>query len=196
MNVPLPHRFSLTSSADDVPSPESRAGGFARAVPAWPPPATLGLLLGLVLAIGCVDYVTGLELSVSLLYLIPIAIGTWVAGRTAGFTLALASTTVWFAADLLKRHEYGHWFVPLWNTLTLALSFLVVAELLGLVREAHEGLERTVVRRTRALQAQNAQRTHEPPLAFPEQHLPSYASFQPGFFGVERQQFLQDGHAW
>ncbi len=158
MNVPLAHRFSFTSSADDLASPESRAGGFARAVAAWPAPATAGLLLGLVLAIGWVDYVTGLELSVSLLYFIPIAIGTWVAGRTMGCTLALASTAVWLTADLLKRHEYGHWFVPLWNTLTLALSFLVVAVLLGLVREANEGLERMVARRTRALQAENSQR--------------------------------------
>lgn len=158
MNVSLQDRLPSIASAGDSGSSESRAHGFTRTVSAWPTPATAGLLLGLVLAIGWVDYVTGLELSVSLLYLIPIAIGTWVAGRTMGYTLALASTAAWFASDLLKRHEYGHWFVPLWNTLTLALSFLLVAVLFGLVREANKGLERKVLRRTRALQAENAQR--------------------------------------
>jgi signal transduction histidine kinase len=158
MNVPLQDGLPSISSAGDSGSSESRTRGSARTVSARPTPATAGLLLGLVLAIGWVDYVTGLELSVSLLYLIPIAIGTWVTGRTMGYTLALASTAVWFAADLLKRHEYGHWFVPLWNTLTLALSFLVVAVLFGLVREANKGLERKVLRRTSALQAENAQR--------------------------------------
>ena len=57
-------------------------------------PVTLGLLLGLVAAVGWVDYLTGFEVSVSLLYLIPIAFGTWVAGRSVGFVLALASAGV------------------------------------------------------------------------------------------------------
>jgi signal transduction histidine kinase len=42
--------------------------------------------------------------------------------------------------------------------LTLAISFLVVVALLASLREANEGLEQTVARRTKALQAENAQR--------------------------------------
>jgi C4-dicarboxylate-specific signal transduction histidine kinase len=118
------------------------------------------LLLGLIAAVGWVDYLTGLELSVSFLYLIPIALGTWVAGRSMGNMLALASAGVWLGADLLAHHTYGHWFLPLWNTLTLAFSFLVVVALLASLREANEGLEQTVARRTKALQAENAQRRH------------------------------------
>src|SRR6185503_6711876 len=96
--------------------------------------------------------------SVSLLYLIPITIGTWVAGRPVGNMVALASAGVWLGADLLARHTYGHWFLPVWNTLTLTISFLVVVALLASLREANEGLEQTVARRTKALQAENAQR--------------------------------------
>jgi C4-dicarboxylate-specific signal transduction histidine kinase len=59
---------------------------------------------------------------------------------------------------LLARHTYGHWFFPVWNTLTLAIWFLVVVSLLASLREAIEGLEQTVARRTKALQAKNAQR--------------------------------------
>ena len=90
-------------------------------------PLIVGLLFGLVTAVGWVDYLTGLELSVSLLYLIPITIGTSVAGRSLGNMLALASAGVWLGADFLARHTYGHWILPVWNTLTLAISFLVVA---------------------------------------------------------------------
>jgi hypothetical protein len=91
-------------------------------------PVIVGLLLGLVAADGWVDYLTGLELSVSFLYLIPIALGTWVAGRSIGNVVALASAGVWLCADFLERHTYGHWFSPVWNTLTLAISFLVVGD--------------------------------------------------------------------
>jgi len=75
-----------------------------------------------------------------------------------GILLALASAGVWLGADLLAGHTYGHWFVPLWDTLMSASSFLVVAALLASLREANEGLEQTVARRTKALQAENAQR--------------------------------------
>jgi signal transduction histidine kinase len=121
-------------------------------------PVTVGLLLGLVTAVGWVDYLTGLELSVSLLYLIPIIIGTWVAGRSMGNRLALASAGVWIGADFLAHHTYGHWLLPVWNTLTLAISFLVVVALLASLREANEGLEQTVARRTKALHAENVER--------------------------------------
>jgi signal transduction histidine kinase len=77
-----------------------------------------------------------------------------------GNMVALASAGVWFGSDLLARHTYGHWFFPVWNTLTLAISFLVVVALLASLREAKEGLEQTVARRTKALQAENAQRRH------------------------------------
>ena len=123
-------------------------------------PVIVGVLLGLVAAVGWVDYVTGVEVSVSLLYLVPIALGTWVAGRSVGITLALASAGVWLGADLRAGHIYGHWFIALWDTLMTASSFLVVAALLGSLREVDEGLEQIVARRTKALQAENAERRH------------------------------------
>ena len=108
--------------------------------------------------VGWVDYLTGFDVSVSFLYLIPIALGTWLAGRPIGNTVALAGAVAWLAADYLAGHIYGHWFIPLWDTLMLAGLFLVVVALLSSLREANEGLEQTVTRRTKALQAENAQR--------------------------------------
>ncbi len=118
----------------------------------------MGLLLGLVFAVGWIEYVTGFEISVSFLYLIPIMISSWVAGRSMGNIIALGSAGVWLGADFLTGHAYGHWFVPLWNMLMLAGSFVVVVALLVSLREANEGLEQTVARRTKSLQAENAQR--------------------------------------
>jgi C4-dicarboxylate-specific signal transduction histidine kinase len=158
MNVPFQVRLPSVFLTDDRTLQESGWFGCARTVSGWPEPAIVGLLLGLVMAVGWVDYLTGVELSVSLLYLIPITFGTRVAGRSTGNMLALASAGVWLVADLLARHTYGHWFSPVWNALTLAISFLVVVALLASLREANQGLEQTVARRTKALQAENAQR--------------------------------------
>jgi signal transduction histidine kinase len=158
MNAPLQVRLSSVPLSEDRTFLESRVFSVARTVSTWPRPIILGLMLGLVAAVGWVDYATGLEISVSLLYLIPITIGTWAAGRAMGYTLALASAGVWFAADFLERHTYGHWFLPAWNTVTLAISFLVVAALLGSLRKLNESQEQIVIRRTRALKDENAQR--------------------------------------
>ena len=76
MNVSLPVRFSSVSSTDVGTFLESRLLSLARTVSTWPRPIILGLMLALVATVGSVDYATGLELSVSLLYLIPIIIGT------------------------------------------------------------------------------------------------------------------------
>ena len=154
MNASLPY----PAVSDDRTSRESRWLGLARTVSSWPKPAILGLLLGLVFAVGWVDYVTGIEVSVSLLYLIPITIGAWVGSRSIGNLVAFASVGVWFFADYFAGHTYGHWFVPLWNALMLTGSFLVVVALPASLREVNQGLEETVARRTKALQAENVQR--------------------------------------
>ncbi len=158
MNAVTQSSLPYLPSTDDGTMRESRWLALARPLASWPMPGIAGLLLGLVFTVGWVDYLTGLELSVSLLYLIPIALGAWVAGRSIGKLAAFASAGVWLGADLLARHTYGHWFVPVWNALTLALSFLVVADLLASLREANKGLEQTAARRTKALQAEKAQR--------------------------------------
>jgi signal transduction histidine kinase len=147
----------VAGGAASAPLP-ARPSRLLRFASAWPAPLLSLALLGLVGVVGCIDYFTGLELSVSWLYLIPIALGTWIAGRSMGYTIALASVAVWFAADLLERHAYSHWYLPVWNSLTLAISFLVVASLLASLREANAGLEKTVAGRTQALQDENAQR--------------------------------------
>ena len=158
MNIPLELKLSSGTSADDPTVLESGWVGLARAVSTWSRPVTIGSQFVLVFAVGLIDYLTGVELSVSLLYLVPITIGTWVAGRAGGNSLALTSAVVWLGADSLARQTYGHWFLPVWNTFTLAASFLVVVALLASLREANEVLEQTVARRTKALQAENAER--------------------------------------
>jgi signal transduction histidine kinase len=157
MSTPLDIGLPPISTARDAFHQEAGMGLLGR-ISNWPVAITLGLLLGLAAVFGWVDYVTGFEVSVSLLYLIPISLASWIIGRSAGILVALTSACVWFAADLLARHTYGHWFLPAWNTLTLAISFVVVAVLIGSLKIVNEGLEQTVATRTKALRAEITQR--------------------------------------
>lgn len=60
-------------------------------------PAFAGLL---VLLVGWVDYATGEELSVSILYLVPIYLCAWRVGRRCGLAAAVASVLAWLAHEV------------------------------------------------------------------------------------------------
>lgn len=120
--------------------------------------ASLGNLV-LVIGDGLIDYATGLEVSVSLLYLLPVCLGTWLLGRVAGILFSLSSALAWLAADLLGRSSVGHPLVPIWNTVTLAATFIVVALLLAALRTKNETLEAAVWARTATLLREISERT-------------------------------------
>jgi signal transduction histidine kinase len=113
----------------------------------------------LVFAVGCVDYWTGEELSVSILYLLPISLSTWHAGRLWGLVVASASAMAWLAADSVAGQRWGHPLVPYWNAAVLLGSFWVVVYLLSALKASHEGLEGEVERRTSALRREITERT-------------------------------------
>jgi signal transduction histidine kinase len=123
-----------------------------------PQPLVTVLAVVLVGVIGVADYVTGWELQLSALYLLPIAWACWSAGRKAGLFLAVIATIWWFVANLWTGYVYRHPAIPYWNALMLLLCFLAVVELLAAFQSAHYHLEETVQERTAALQMEIAER--------------------------------------
>jgi signal transduction histidine kinase len=96
--------------------------------------AALGALAAIVLILGVADYATGLVLSLAVLYLVPTAIGTVVAGRRAGVALALESglvTTV--AAFATTSHDDA---IYLLNGVALLLILAVIVALISSAQEA------------------------------------------------------------
>jgi signal transduction histidine kinase len=158
MNAHLQADLKAISMEAELPSFATSRSEFARLGSGRRAPAIFALMLVMVALVGWIDYMTSLELSVSLLYLVPITLATRWSGRRMGYTIALVSAAVWLAADWMERQTYGHWYLPVWNTLTLTISFLIVVALLASLRDANEGLERKVTQRTKALQDEVAQR--------------------------------------
>ncbi|HEX5855717.1 MAG TPA: ATP-binding protein [Thermoanaerobaculia bacterium] len=107
--------------------------------------------LGMVLFVAFVDYVTGSDVSVSLLYLVPICHAAWSSGRRAGLAVAVASAAAWMGVILLAAPSVLHSLVLVWNAMMMAGIFAVVAVLLAGLERAHASLEATLWRRTASL---------------------------------------------
>ncbi len=72
------------------------------------------LVLSTLVLSGIIDYVTGYEVSVFLLYVVPVALSTRFFGVYMGVGMALVSAAVWMAVDHLTGHQYSHawiWYV-------------------------------------------------------------------------------------
>ncbi|HUJ88250.1 MAG TPA: GGDEF domain-containing protein [Burkholderiales bacterium] len=98
------------------------------------PAQIIAAALALLALIGVADRLTGFEISLTILYLAPIGLATWYAGRAAGLRLAVIAALVWLAADLSAGHRYSHPLIVLWNTLMRIGMFVIVADLLATVK--------------------------------------------------------------
>jgi signal transduction histidine kinase len=96
-----------------------------RAVPA------LAITLLVVVAVG--DYLTGVDITFTLLYLFPIAGAAWLHGRALGVALAIAAAVCAIAVLLLDMPDRA--LLPLaWNAGGQLAIFLIVAWLVGALR--------------------------------------------------------------
>jgi diguanylate cyclase (GGDEF)-like protein len=109
-----------------------RLSAWMDRIPLW---LVAALSTGLVLGIGLADYLTGAQLSLSVFYLLPIALAAWRTGRDWSYAFSGASAAVWYFANLPGSLAMG--FAPttvLWNTLTRLGFFLSVAYLVSSTR--------------------------------------------------------------
>lgn len=88
--------------------------------------------------LGMVDYLTGIELSISFFYLIPVSVAAWALGKYPGFTYSVLSATAWLTFNLLSGQTFSNIFVGVWNTLIRFGFYGVVTILLA---ELHSALE-------------------------------------------------------
>jgi signal transduction histidine kinase len=95
--------------------------------------ATLGLAF--IAVVSVLDYLTGLQFSLSLLYLMPIGLVTWNLGRRWGAVAVVVSTVAGLVSDVLsvpvtKTTDP----VPYWNGIVRFAVFLAAAMLLDTLR--------------------------------------------------------------
>jgi len=96
--------------------------------------AAIALILNVV--IGAADYLTGIELSFSIFYLIPVVACAWYAGPRLSVAACIISAATWLLVDFTSGHQYSHPAIPYWNAGVRLGFFGIVAYLLARLREA------------------------------------------------------------
>ena len=91
----------------------------------------------LLLAISAIDKLTGFEIRLQILYMIPVAIATWTTGRRWGLALSLASVLIWVAM-FQTSHNYSSNLYHYWDGAVWLVSLVVFVLLLARLREELE----------------------------------------------------------
>jgi len=97
----------------------------------------LAASFALIAAIAAADYLTGYDLRLAILYLLPIALATWKLGGAAGALVALSAALIW-TVTFESNHPYSHPFYLYWEGAITGASYLVIVVLLARLRQALE----------------------------------------------------------
>jgi diguanylate cyclase (GGDEF)-like protein len=89
-----------------------------------------------VVLVGLLDYATGYETSLSLIYLGPVAVAGWYSGRRETVAIAVLASITWLVADMASGHFYSHPLITLWELLVRLGVFLIQGLLLVALRDA------------------------------------------------------------
>lgn len=93
----------------------------------------LGFSLTFLVFLG--DYLTGVDSSVLILYVLPVCIVAWFAGRRWGLATALASGLAWFVADALVHHTGITW-MAVWNAVMRGGVFIALSVTVSALSES------------------------------------------------------------
>jgi signal transduction histidine kinase len=112
-------------------------------------PLTLLAVAG-VAVIGLVDISTGPDFGFAIFYLVPVGLASWWLGRTSAVAMALLSAVAWIWADLFAHPEVSS-SASVWNGLTRAAIFLMLALLIDQVRRERIALRSVDAHREESL---------------------------------------------
>ncbi|MFH1368043.1 MAG: diguanylate cyclase [Elusimicrobiota bacterium] len=89
----------------------------------------------MVLLIGILDAVTGVEIFFRVFYLLPIGLAAWYVGRKTGYVVTVASSICWLLAEVLYDKSVTYPFILLWNMFGRFALFLIASHLISELKE-------------------------------------------------------------
>ena len=107
-----------------------------------PPGQLLAQCLVVVALTGYVDYKTGYEMNMAVVYLAPIFAVAWALGSQASFVMAIICSTAWYLSMLDMHHNYSQPLLHVWDGVIQFVMFVifgfVIARLKGALSNADE----------------------------------------------------------
>ena len=104
--------------------------------------STLIIVLFIVAALGYLDYIESIDVSISSFYLIPITIATWYIGKRTGYIIAFLSIATWLFSNWAGGWVYTQTITNYWNTANRLVIFILMIWLVDEFKRAlnHERL--------------------------------------------------------
>ncbi len=106
------------------------------------------LILIMISLIGYIDYIAGIEIPLTLFYLIPIIVVTWISGGYAGVAFSIIGIATSIKADRLYLLSSFNK-IPLFaNGFSRCLIFLIIVRLIVIIKKLMKDMEKNVADRT------------------------------------------------
>ena len=112
----------------------------------------------LVLVIGYLDYITGVWISLSVVYVVPIVLAAWYVSQQYAYLLAVISAVLWLTGDIVGGAPFPSGFVPVWNGFIRLVFYAILIVVICRLRDLQLNLGRRVQERTGALTKEIAER--------------------------------------
>jgi signal transduction histidine kinase len=119
------------------------------------------LSIAVTLVIGMIDYLSGIEISWSVIYVLPIAMAVWSVGPGFAYALSILSIGLWLAGDFADGLRVSSWIVPVWNASIRLMLYHIIIQLLVYSRSQANVLENKVLQRTEDLRKEKAELRRE-----------------------------------
>ncbi len=97
--------------------------------------AALSSAVLLAMVVAALDYATGYELRMAILYLVPIALATWAGGASAGMAIVCLSSLFWLSS-FRSTHPYSGEIFFYWEGVVMVAVYMTLVFLLARLRVA------------------------------------------------------------
>lgn len=102
--------------------------------------------IGLILGVGYLNRSVGTDISLMLLYAVPVLLSAWFCGRTEGILVALCATTTWLTVSFIHMAPDENTAILTWNAFTRFGIFALIAYTIALQAGLRSALEREKLR--------------------------------------------------
>ena len=99
-----------------------------------------------ILLIGYYDYKTGAQISMMLLYAVPILVSSWYCGKLEGIIVAVFAAASWLIVNLTNQLHSESATIISWNAFTRLSIFVLIAYIISLQAQLRRLLEREKLR--------------------------------------------------
>jgi signal transduction histidine kinase len=108
--------------------------------------------------IAYVDYLSGTQITLSVIYAVPISVAALFVGGWSAIILSVLSVILWIAGDFAAGLHVSAFYIPVINGLLRLLFYAFIVFVLTRLRRLQAGLEIRVQERARALARETAER--------------------------------------